>query len=215
MNWKDLKWFGSGEEQVILEKIDDLRRSGVVVNPDVRDLYTAMDVCPLDNVRVAIIGQDPYPDSKYCTGVAFSIPRNVPDHPHTLKNILNEYAKDIHAQYPKSGNLEKWCSQGVFLWNAVPTTEEGKSLAHADWKEYYTLNTEVFQELNARCSVIVFLGSFAANNYERLIDDRSVVLRYGHPSPRGNLSSKNPFTGSRMFTTINTHLSNPIDWRLE
>lgn len=214
-NWNELKWFGSGEEQVVLERLDDLKRSGVVVNPDPKQLYAAMDVCPLDSVRVAIIGQDPYPNHRYCTGVAFSIPRNVPDHPPTLKNILNEWAKDIHQQYPKSGNLEKWCSKGVFLWNAIPSTNDGVSLAHAYWDEYYILTGEIIKELNERACVIVFLGSFAFNHFGANIDDRSVVLKYGHPSPRGDQNSKNPFTGSRMFTTINSHLADPIDWRLE
>ncbi len=219
--WPDLKWWNSGERQVVEEKLHDLKREGVVFNPELVQLYKALRVTPESSVRVMVVGQDPYPDHSKATGVAFSIPRGVAqkDYPHTLKIILGEYCSDLGYDIPSHGDLQRWISQGTLLWNAIPSCQAGKPLSH-DWDEWGYLTREIVGRLSSKGGVVFALLGGVAHRYSECIDPvRNRVIRCSHPSPRGIRTSKTPFTGSRLFSTINAKLveigQGVIDWELK
>lgn len=217
MKWKELKFWEIGEWQVLQERLADILVAGQNYCPGKKNLFRAMTLVPFDLVKVAIIGQDPYPDPDLATGVAFSIPddRTLPP---TLQCIFKEYDNDLHYGTPKSGNLEKWCKEGVFLWNAIPTCEAWKSLSHetGEWEHWKLLTTEIIQELDNKEIIFVLLGG-RARDYAKLIK-KSPVIEAAHPSPRASLKAKAPFLGSRIFSKVNDLLTEeglkPIDWRL-
>lgn len=217
--WPELKWWDSGERQVCEEKIDDLERQGIICNPSKDRLYQALVETPFDSCRVCIVGQDPYPNKAFATGVAFSVPSAIDEtnYPGTLRIILKEYVADTHNTFPSSGNLSRWTSQGVLLWNAIPSVQSGRPLSN-DWNEWSYLTSEIIRRLSERGVAFAFLGA-VARRYEGLATDRSKVIVTGHPSVRGNINSKVPFSGSRIFTTINDNLrklkKEPIDWCLD
>lgn len=215
----NLDYWKSGEWQVVNERLKDMEKKHVAYNPIRRNLFRALVDCPLEHVQVAILGQDPYPNAGFATGRAFDIPDSVSveEFPPTLNQIYREYEKDLSYPTPNNGNLQKWIDQGILLWNAIPSCTEGRSLSH-DWGEYHFLTREIVQRLAKRGIVFCFLGS-VARRYEEFADDTvNEVIVTSHPSPRGNLNSKTPFTGSRIFSTINAKLIHlgrePIDWKL-
>lgn len=212
--WDDLKWWNCGERQVCDERLDALDDRFVRYNPDRDLMYSALRAVPYRDVRVAIIGQDPYPEHKYATGIAFSVPKLLRKLPPTLSMIYNELLEDLHITR-KNGSLEDWCKQGVLLWNAIPTCEAGRSMSH-DWLEYEYLSSEIVKELAKKGIVFAFLGSVARRYVKYVSPENNMVIETGHPSPRGNRHSRVPFTGSRLFSTINGYLTElghpPIDW---
>lgn len=219
MTWDDFDYWNTGEWQVIQEHLDDMEREGHVYCPSRDMLFAAMDAVEFDDVRVAILGQDPYPDPKFATGIAFSIPARLkPPYPVTLFNIFREYTSDLNYPWPKNGSLTRWCDQGVFLWNVIPTCEERKSLSHEDWLEWAYLTKEIVERLNKRNVVFVLLGGRARAYSIHIDDEISSVIETSHPSPRGQLKSKLPFLGSRIFSRVNDALcelkKEPIDWKL-
>jgi uracil-DNA glycosylase len=217
MIWDDFNFWDTGEWQTIEEKLDDLERSNIVYNPERELLFSAMDVVDFDRVRVAIIGQDPYPNHALATGLAFDVPKSCKLLPPTLVNILREYCDDLHYPEPKNGCLEKWCDNGVLLWNSIPTCEANKSLSHRGWDEWTFLTKEIIERLSERGIVFVFLGSVARENV-KYVKEPAKYLELSHPSPRGSRLGNSPFLGSRMFSHVNQLLNEqglePIEWRL-
>lgn len=223
--WDELEFFSCPEWAEIQEKLDALDQQGIVYNPDRSDLFAALDLCPFKDCKVAIFGQDPYPQHKFATGSAFSIPVSETKWPRTLVTLITEYCKDLSYPTPKTGNLQKWQDQGVLLWNVIPTCLEGQSLSHYDWK-WNWLTKEIIEVLNKKeqgC-VMVFCGAIA-REFEHYADHQSChVIATSHPSPRSSLVGAQkyyrvwPFKGSRIFSTINDRLVDlkysPIDWRL-
>jgi uracil-DNA glycosylase len=211
-HWK-LRFWKSGEWQVIRERLNDLDRQphdGQAYCPRPVDLFRALNLVQPDRVRVVIVGQDPYPSIRYATGVAFSIPDNIEqsDYPPTLVNIFKEYHDDLGLPFPKSGDLTPWTQQGVLLWNAYPSCAAGKPGSH-HWCEWEYLTQEVLQKAASHNAVLVYLGrvaqTFAIPGYER-------QLWTSHPSPLG---AHRGFLGGRIFSRINWYLGDkPIDWRL-
>jgi uracil-DNA glycosylase len=219
MNWLDLDFWNSPECKAVMEKIDAASRSGKLVNPLRDRLFAAMDATPFHDVRVCIIGQDPYPDSRMSTGIGFSIPSIWPpsNFPASLKTLFDEYHRDLGYPYPTSGDLTPWCKQGVFLWNACPTCYAAEPGSHSNWPEWKLLTREIIEKLNGKGIVFVFFGA-KARAFAPYVNNYPMVLEYAHPSPLGQANAKTPFKGSRMFSTINAWLHykgrSTIDWRL-
>ena len=212
-----MSYWDTGEWQVVEERLDDLEKEHVSYNPTRECLFSSLDAVPFDSCRVAIMGQDPYPNSKHAMGLAFSVPKSVKLLPPTLNNILKEYCDDLHYPEPKSGDLSKWCEQGVLLWNCIPSCETSKSLSH-NWEEWKLLTREIIERQSARGIVFVFLGGFAREFSKYVNEKVSKVLVLSHPSPRASRLSYSPFLGSRMFSTVNSMLNEqglePVNWRL-
>ena len=217
-SWKYLNFWRSPEWKQIQGVFDDMDQRGIKYWPKQVDMFRALDLVPSTGVQVLIVGQDPYPNEKMATGVAFSIPKYIGllDCPPTLFNILRELQQDgIQIPY---GCLEAWCKQGVLLWNVYPIYDR---LGRMKTEHWHGLTEEIVQECNKPGNVLVFLGAVAQKfaplphtNYDAFGRTDAVVLKYSHPSPRGVDKTSTPFRRSRMFSTINSHLKPPIDWSL-
>jgi len=216
-SWKDLAYWQSGEWQVIEERLDDHELAHQAFVPRRVDLFRALHLCPLEVTRCAIIGQDPYPTGDFATGVAFSA-RSVQNDrgeevlPPTLKNIFQEYSDDLGYPAPKNGDLTPWVKEGVLLWNAYPSCLQGKPGSH-HWDEWRGLTNEIIKKLDTENMVIVYLGASARSFCPAM--GNHVAIHTSHPSPMG---ARHGFTGSKIFTQVNTALEQrgqqPINWRL-
>lgn len=218
--WDDLPFWQSGEWQVIQERLDDLDKSRTLYNPDRSLLFAALDACSYSDCRVCIIGQDPYPDHDMATGLAFSLPKSTKKYPPSLQNILKEYQDDLGLPLPDSGDLSLWTQQGVLLWNAIPSCEDGKPGSHRNWPEWDYLTQQIVEALSYKGIVFCLWGGFA-RAYVKYIDrDANEIIESAHPSPLSvlNKNARNPFFGSRPFSTINDKLVamklGTIEWRL-
>lgn len=211
----DLAYFQTGEWQVIEERLDEQDEKLVQYNPARADLFNGLRAVPFDQVRVCIMGQDPYPKRMHATGVAFSIPRRLTseDFPPTLVNIFNEYQSDLHYPAPKTGDLTPWVKQGVLLWNVYPSCQTGKPASH-HWNEWTYLTKEIVEKLDAKGNVVFVLLGAISRAYSSYITVCPCITT-SHPSPLGVRSG---FIGSRIFTGVNQSLCSlkqtPIDWRL-
>jgi uracil-DNA glycosylase len=223
MTWQDLAYWKSDDWKRVQEKLDVLDRSHGRYNPIRNLMFRSLELCPFERTRVAIIGQDPYPNPDHCTGLAFSLPNNLDltKAPSTWLNIKRELCTDLHIPSPKTGSLESWAKQGVLLWNAIPTCLSWKSMSH-DWEEWSALTQDIVSSLSKReqGKVFVFLGSVARRYSENV---KGKIICTSHPSPRGAYQSNPylkivPFIGSRIFSTTNDYLRQlkleTIDWRL-
>lgn len=219
-----LDYWDSKDWEIVREKLDGNQSSGIIINPSRDMLLDNLRSLSPSEVRVVLTGQDPYPDGRFATGHAFSIPRTFErsEFPSSLKVLFRELSEDLAIKYPTHGDLQGWVNQGVLLWNVIPTCTGGMSRSH-DWREYHSLTTEIFRRILSDGSgcVFAFLGA-VARRYEDIPgkdNPNFPTIVVGHPSPRGNASAKQPFAGSRLFSTINAKLTSiglePIDWRLD
>lgn len=222
----ELDFFNSGEWQVCDERLKDIEkvsrrigRSGY--NPGRSQLFRSLRSLPSDEVRCAIIGQDPYPNPEFATGLAFDVgPGLLPgQYPPTLKTFLGEYSTDLGLPVPSKGDLSGWNTPkgGVLLWNAIPSCRSGLSLSH-DWPEWACLTKEIVTVLATKGIVFALLGQVARRSVSAISTSNNHIIVTSHPSPRGSMASRNPFIGSRLFSTINDKLSDQglevIDWKL-
>jgi uracil-DNA glycosylase len=191
------------------------RSAGKTIYPSNADVFNALAFTSFANVKVVIIGQDPYHGPNQAHGLCFSVkPPTLP--PPSLVNIFLELKSDLGIQRPSHGNLESWARQGVLLLNAVLTVEEGKPGSHAK-KGWERFTSKIIEELNARKENVVFLlwGAYAQKKAERVDRNRHLVLTAPHPSP---LSAHRGFLGSKHFSQANAYLVqhrlSPIDWSL-
>ncbi len=219
MTWDEMDFWRIGEWQAAQEKLDDMDKAKVKYCPPRELIFAALDETPFDLVKVMFVGQDPYPDPLYSTGLAFSIPKKEKIFPPTLRILLKEYHDDLGYPEPVSGDLTKWCAEGVLLWNALPTCEAWKSKSHDDWDAWYYLTTEIITRLRDKGCVFVFFGG-TARAFANILDEATncVSIETSHPSPRAMLKAACPFTGSRIFSQVNDGLRKlslgSIDWRL-
>jgi uracil-DNA glycosylase len=220
--WEDLEFWNSPEWEQVQEKLDALEDRGILLCPRRELLFASLDATPLDTVKVVIMGQDPYPDVVDATGIAFSIPSNVKYFPYSLSIILKEYVNDLHYPLPDNGCLTKWCEEGVLLWNAVPSTEHGRTMAHTSWEDWKVLSTELVRVLSGQGIVFVCLGRLAQQYGAKaqIYGKNSSCITLAHPAAeRYGRRHKNLFSGSRIFTQINDRLvtlgKRPINWRLD
>ncbi len=231
--WEDLDFWRSKEWEDVQTRLDRLDMERTFYCPGRSNLFASLDLTPFEQVKVAIIGQDPYPNPQYSTGLAFSTPKDCINRkeypfPPTLVNIFKELHNDLHYEYfdkegkksifPKSGNLEPWVEQGVLLWNAIPTCLQFLSLSHLHWQEWRSLTIEVITRLNRKGICFVLCGGIARELTEFVNEDYSDLIEVSHPSPRGFCSGEHPFSGSRVFSRVNAFLAkdklDPIDWKL-
>lgn len=225
-SWDDLDYWNSGEWQVVQERLDDIEKAGNLFNPKRELLFAALDATPYDKVKVAIYGQDPYPDRSCACGLAFSAPngtvRNGLLAPPTLDNIFVEYCSDLHYPRPIGTSLALWAERGVLLWNAIPSCAWQKSLSH-DWPEWAILTQEITRRLSDKGDIVfVFMGGIARRSVKDVDQENNTVIETSHPVTASRSYGRQPslpFKGSRIFSTINdklvkTHHKEPINWRL-
>ncbi len=183
------------------------------VYPPPKLVFNAFNRCHFDQVRVVILGQDPYHGPGQAMGLAFSVPTAVAT-PPSLKNICKEIEADTGAVIPKNGNLERWASQGVFLLNATLTVAKGQAASHQGlgWEQF---TDAVIKVIAGDKEKVVFLlwGAYARSKAGLIDSDKHLVLEAPHPSP---LSANRGFLGCRHFSRtndyFNQHGQEPIVW---
>ncbi len=183
--------------------------------PRGNEYFAAMNFTDFDDVRVVILGQDPYHGPGQAHGLCFSVKPGV-DTPPSLKNIFKEMKADIGVEQPDHGYLEGWAKQGVLLLNSVLTVEQGLAGSHANrgWEKF---TDAVIAALNEQRQHVVFVlwGAYAQKKGQFIDRSRHLVISTPHPSP---LSASRGFFGSRPFSKINRYLeqhgSPKVDWRL-
>ncbi|MDP2593213.1 MAG: uracil-DNA glycosylase [bacterium] len=214
-SWKDA--LSEEFEKEYFKTLSDFVRkeylSGIVFPPPPL-VFNAFELCPFDNLKVVILGQDPYHGKGQAHGLCFSVPENVAV-PPSLQNIYKEIADDI-GEMPKikNGNLEHWARQGVLLLNATLTVKARAAGSHQGkgWEEF---TDSVIRKISEEKENIIFLlwGRYAQNK-EILIDEsKHLILKAAHPSP---FSAYNGFFGCKHFSKANDYLKkrgeNPIKW---
>jgi uracil-DNA glycosylase len=192
------------------------KKKGKIIYPKSDEIFNAFNSTPFDNVKVVIIGQDPYHGEGQAHGLSFSVSKSIKP-PPSLANIYKELAKDIEGfKAPNHGNLEQWANQGVLLLNAILTVNANEAGSHrkAGW-EYFT--NAVINTISQQKENVVFLlwGKFAQEK-ELLIDkSKHLVLKAAHPSP---FSAYNGFFGCKHFSATNDYLKSkkiePINWQI-
>lgn len=185
------------------------------IYPPYEDIFNAFKLTPFNNVKVVILGQDPYHEEGQAHGLAFSTPEGRPI-PRSLKNIFKELHEEYDYPIPQSGCLESWAHQGVFLLNTVLTVEDGNANSHSKcgWQRF---TDNVIKILNNQTQPIVFLfwGKQAEKKKELITNSNHLVLVTSHPSP---FSARRGFLGSNHFKLANEFLKKnnieEIDWKL-
>lgn len=174
------------------------------VYPPPKLIFNALDSTPFDEVKVVILGQDPYHGPGQAHGLCFSVPDGVPV-PPSLRNIFKEIQEDLWLPIPESGNLQHWADQGVLLLNATLTVESGKAGSHQN-RGWETFTDAVIKTLSDKREGLVFLlwGAYARKKAVLIDGSKHLVLTAAHPSP---LSAHNGFFGSRHFSQANAWLS--------
>lgn len=185
--------------------LDQQEALGKVIFPPKACRFRALELTPLERVKVVILGQDPYHGEGQAHGLSFSVPEGVKI-PPSLRNIYKELAQSISGyQIPDSGNLESWAKQGVLLINSVWTVEKGLAGSHAG-KGWEIFTDNLISEINHTQNNVIFLlwGSYAQKK-QRLIDlSKHCVLKSTHPSP---LSAYRGFLGCNHFNQVNAILT--------
>lgn len=177
-------------------------------------IFAAFDHCTFDELKVVIIGQDPYHGPNQANGLCFSVNDGIP-HPPSLVNIFQEIQTDLNIPIPKSGNLERWADQGVLLLNATLTVRGYQAGSHQNkgWEEF---TDSVIKQVSERKRDIVFLlwGGYAKRKAEKIDLAKHHVLRSGHPSPLS--ANRGLWFGNRHFSQANDFLvsknKEPIRW---
>lgn len=191
------------------------KAAGKTIYPKGAEWFRALDLTPLDRVRVVILGQDPYHGPGQAHGLCFSVKPGVRP-PPSLLNIYKELESDLGLPRPRHGFLEHWAKQGVLLLNSVLTVEMAKAASHSK-KGWERFTDAVIAQVNAQSDPVVFMlwGSYAQKKAAFVDGTRHLVLRAAHPSP---LSAHNGFLGCKHFSQCNAFLAahgqQPIDWSL-
>jgi uracil-DNA glycosylase len=199
-----------------LDKFVKSEYSDYIIYPNADDIFNAFQFTPLSQVKVVILGQDPYHNEGQAHGLCFSVKPEV-DIPPSLVNIFKELGDDLGCAIPNNGYLEKWSKQGVLLLNTVLTVRAHQANSHhgKGWEKF---TDAVIQAVNVQKRPIIFLlwGRPAQKKRSMLNNPMHLILEAPHPSP---LSSYRGFYGSKPFSKTNEFLSQhgiePIDWQIE
>lgn len=190
-------------------------QAGKTIYPPGKFIFNAFDSTPFDQVKVVILGQDPYHGPGQAHGLCFSVQHGVPA-PPSLVNIYKELKTDLGLPIPNHGNLQHWADQGVLLLNAMLTVQAHNAGSHKG-KGWETFTDAVIKKLNDEREGLVFIlwGSYAQAKGAHIDTNRHHVLKAPHPSP---LSAHNGFFGCRHFSQTNALLEKmgkqPIDWKV-
>lgn len=198
--------------QELARQLHEEKRAGKTIYPPGPLIFNAFNLTPFDQVKVVIIGQDPYHGPGQAEGLSFSVPHGMPL-PPSLVNIYKEIETDLGVTLHKDGSLRGWAEQGVFLLNAVLTVRAGQPTSHSriGWAEF---TDAVIRTLSDQREGLVFLlwGNFARSKRELIDTGRHTVLEAAHPSPL----ARGAFFGCRHFSQTNRILQSqglaPIDW---
>jgi uracil-DNA glycosylase len=187
------------------------------VYPPKDSIFSALKACELENIKVVILGQDPYHNENQAHGMCFSVPTSQKEIPPSLINIYKELNSDLGCYIPNNGYLKKWADQGVLLLNTVLTVRAHNANSHAG-RGWEVFTDKVIETLNKSDQPLVFLlwGKPAQSKIKLLNNPKHLILTAPHPSP---LSSYRGFFGCKHFSKVNKYLEEnkltPIDWQIE
>lgn len=186
--------------------------SGKMIYPEAKNIFNAFNLCPLNSVKVVIIGQDPYHEPNQAHGLCFSVLPPTPN-PPSLQNIYKEIESDIGRPSSTNGDLTHWANQGVLLLNSTLTVQSHLAASHSGrgWEQF---TDAVIRTLNTRKNIVYMLwGSFAQKKAMIVNNTDNLILKSAHPSP---LSAYRGFFGNHHFSLANQYLEQhnktPIDW---
>jgi uracil-DNA glycosylase len=207
--------FSSPYMQQLKAFLQAQKQAGKHIFPKGSEYFRALDLTPLSDVKVVILGQDPYHGLGQAHGLCFSVRPGVRI-PPSLVNIYKEMETDLGIERARHGFLEHWAKQGVLLLNSVLTVEEAQAASHQGqgWEKF---TDAVIRKVNEECEHVVFIlwGSYAQRKAAFVDTSRHLVLKSPHPSP---LSAHNGFFGCHHFSKANAFLKehgrSPIDWQL-
>lgn len=214
-SWKALLQ-GEFEQDYFARLVDFVKQAYATqrVYPPAKYIFNAFDLCPFDEVKVVILGQDPYHEPGQAHGLSFSVPEGIP-FPPSLQNIFKEIESDMGYAPLRNGNLERWAKQGVLLLNATLSVQAHQAGSHQN-KGWETFTDAVIAQLSKEREHLVFLlwGSYAQRKGAVIDASKHLVLKSVHPSP---LSAYRGFFGNHHFSQANAYLAqhglSPIDWK--
>lgn len=215
-SWKEIfkDYPKRNELGITVDNINKKRQTATIYPP--KELVFKVFDLPLQDIKVVILGQDPYHNPGQACGLSFSVNDGVPL-PKSLINIYKELYDDLGITPAKTGNLEKWFKQGIFLLNSVLTVEEYSPASHSNvgWQDFTDYIIETISQKNNNV-VFVLWGSYARSKKTLIDSSRHKIIESSHPSP---LSAYRGFFGSKVFSRINSYLEEvgkkPIDFNLE
>ncbi|MDG2061917.1 MAG: uracil-DNA glycosylase [SAR86 cluster bacterium] len=197
----------------LLDFLEEENKNQKKIVPEKSKIFRAFKLCKLEEVRVVIIGQDPYPGEGQANGLAFSSDSKSP--PPSLKNIHKEVLSDLGINNELKCNLESWAKQGVLLLNSILTTEEKVIAAHRNlgWEIFTDIVVKILND--QKHLVFLLWGKYASNKGSLIDQSRHLVLHSTHPSP---LSAHRGFFGSKHFSKCNAYLkkhhNQKVDWKI-
>ena len=195
----------SKEVKNLLNNYDDNKYA-----PKKEEIFKALALTPLQEVKVVWLGQDPYPTFGDAMGLSFSINKGVKN-PRSLNNMFKELESDLNIKRT-NGDLTDWAKQGVLLLNTILTVEIGNANSHKKlgWQQ---TTDQIIKQLSDQENIIFVLLGNQAHKYQELISDNNIIIKYSHPSP---LSARHSFFGSKLYSEINDNLirlnKKPIIW---
>ncbi len=207
--------FGIEKLEDIIKSIDKERLEKNIY-PEKNDIFKAFELTSFDDIKLVILGQDPYYNPGQANGLAFSVKKGV-KLPPSLKNIYKELQSDLGFTISDSGDLSKWAKKGVFLLNSGLSVEEKKPNSHLKYSwSIFTDSIIKYISDNKENVVFILWGNFAIKKKSLIDSDRHFIIESSHPSP---LSARHSFFGSKPFSKANSYLKDraiePIDWSLE
>ncbi len=211
--WGDLvtPWWAQAQE--LRARLAARQAAGVPLYPP--DPWAALRLTPLDAVQIVVLGQDPYHGPGQAEGLAFSVPRGL-KLPPSLRNLLQEWSRDLNVPMPQHGHLGAWARQGVLLLNTVLTVEDGSPAAHAKWGWESLTDALIARASGHRAPKVFMLWGAHAQAKANLIDaERHLVLRANHPSPLAARRPPVPFVGCGHFGKADAWLKSKgrgVDW---
>lgn len=197
-----------------LRKLIEEERKTKTIFPPATQTLNAFNLTPLREIKAVIVGQDPYHGPNQAMGLSFSVNKGVTI-PPSLRNIYKELVDDVGITLPTHGDLTEWAKQGVLLLNATLTVRQSEPNSHSEigWREFTKQAVKAASKYNSRV-VFILWGAFA-QQYERYIDDRHLILKCAHPSP---FSAARGFFGCKHFSKTNEYLVannlKPINWQI-
>jgi uracil-DNA glycosylase len=220
----EASWKYGLSDFLLSPKMDELRDFLVSEKQAQKEIYppnslifNAFNMTPLEQVKVVILGQDPYHGPNQAHGLSFSVQRGVAL-PPSLRNIFHELHADIGVEIPRHGDLTHWAEQGVLLLNSVLTVEAGQPTSHQKrgWENF---TDHVIDVLNEQREHIVFIlwGAYAQRKGQRIDPNKHLILKAAHPSPLA--ANRGGFFGCKVFSKTNNYLKHngiePINWQLD
>ena len=185
--------------------------------PSKDKVFNAFNLCPINELKVVIIGQDPYHGKGQANGLAFSVNNGI-SHPPSLANIFKELKNDLGLTYPKNGYLKVWSNQGVLLLNTILTVRESQPGSHKEigWEKF---TDQVIKNISKSYSNVAFMlwGTYAKEKVKLIDTSKHMIFECGHPSPLS--ANRGYWFGNKHFSKVNSYLKSigklPIDWYIK